>query len=164
MQDFAGDFAARPGGRIVAMAASAGGVRALGSILSRLPASFPAPVLVVQHRSEGHRDFLGEILAQRTRLAVRDAADGEPLRPGVVTVCPAGRHARLGADGVVCLTDGPKVNFSRPSADLLFQSVARFAGERAVGVVLTGRGRDGAAGAAEIRRRGGVVLAQDPAT
>jgi two-component system chemotaxis response regulator CheB len=163
MRLFSKDPGAAPGGRMVGIAASAGGLQALAAVLSCLPAEFPAPVLVVKHRTQDHPDFLAQILAQRTRMEVREARDRDPLHPGVVYLCPAGRQAGV-AGGVVRVDDGPAVNFTRPSADLLFESLAVSDGACAVGVVLTGRGRDGAAGAAAIRRRGGIVLAQDPAT
>lgn len=136
----------------------------LPSVLNRLPADFPAPVLVVQHRLAQRPELLEGILARRCRLAVCQARDGETVRGGVVYVCPPDRHVRVDPGGVLRVATGPRVNSLAGSADPLFTSLAECAGPRAVAVVLTGRGHDGAAGAAAIRRRGGLVLAQDPAT
>jgi two-component system chemotaxis response regulator CheB len=150
-------------GRIVGIAASAGGLDALIALVSRLPADFRAPVLMMRHQAGGVPGVLADILARHACMDVREARHGEALRGGVVYVCPAGRHVRV-EGGRVVLDDGPRVSFARPSADVLFASLARAAGPRAIAVVLTGRGRDGASGAAAIRRGGGLVLVQDPAT
>ncbi|HEX6037966.1 chemotaxis protein CheB [Longimicrobium sp.] len=149
---------------LVTVAASAGGLQALRALLGRLPEEFGAPMVVAQHRAPGAHGYLDRVLGAATRLRVHEARDGDVPRPGHVHVGPADQHVRVAADGVLRMDGGPRVNFARPSADPLFASVAAAYGARALGVVLTGRGRDGAAGAAEIRRRGGLVLAQDPAT
>jgi two-component system chemotaxis response regulator CheB len=149
---------------VVVVAASLGGPRALGEILERLPAEFPAPILVAQHVAAHSPGYLPEMLAQRSRLAVRHPAAGEPLRAGTVYLAPPGRHLLVAAGGRCAVSDGPRVSFARPAADLLFASAAEAFGARVLGVVLTGLLFDGAAGAAAIRAAGGVVLAQDPAT
>lgn len=149
---------------VVAVAASAGGLAALRELFAALPEDFGAPVVVAQHRSPRGPGYLEPLLRAATRLRVREARDGDALRPGCVYVCPADRHLRVAGGGIARMDDGPRVNFARPSADPLFASVAASFGARALAVVLTGRGRDGAAGAAQVRRRGGVVLVQDPAT
>jgi two-component system, chemotaxis family, protein-glutamate methylesterase/glutaminase len=148
---------------VVAVAASTGGLPALRALFAALPEEFAAPVVVVQHRASG-RSYLDHLLGASTSLCVREVRDGEAAAPGHVYLCPPDRHVRVDADGTLRVDDGPRVNFVRPSADPLFASAAAAFGARALGVVLTGRGRDGAAGAAEIRRRGGLVLVQDPAT
>jgi two-component system chemotaxis response regulator CheB len=139
-------------------------MQALGRVLARLPADFAAAVVVVQHRAPGHAGHLGGILSRRTALEVREARHGDELRAGAVYLAPADQHLRLDGAGRVALSAEARVHFTRPAADLLFHSVAERMGPRAVGVVLTGRGHDGAAGAAAIRRGGGVVLVQEPAT
>jgi two-component system chemotaxis response regulator CheB len=149
---------------VVAVAASAGGLQALRALFAGLPEDFAAPVVVVQHRAAHGRSYLDQVLGLSTRLGVREAWDGDALAPGNAYVCPPGRHLHVASGGTLRLDDGPPVNFARPSADPLFTSTAAAFGARALGVVLTGRGHDGAAGAAEIRRRGGMVLVQDPAT
>jgi two-component system chemotaxis response regulator CheB len=148
---------------VVALVASAGGLRALSEVLGALPARFNAAVVVLQHLQPGRQSLLGHILSQRTPLPVREAEDGTALRPGTVYVAPAGRHLRIGADRTLSLTDTPPVHFSRPSADVLLGSLAD-SGIPMIAVVLSGRGQDGAAGSLRVRLGGGTVLAQDRAT
>jgi two-component system chemotaxis response regulator CheB len=148
----------------VVIAASLGGREVLERLLGALPVDFPAPVLVVQHQDPRSPGYLPELLARRTRLLVRHAEAGERLRAATVYVAPPGRHLLVDPDGRCALSEGPRVSFARPSADRLFASAAAAFGARVLGVVLTGRLFDGTAGAAEIRRAGGVVLAQEPGT
>ena len=149
---------------VVAVASSAGGVTALSKMLSGLPASLPVPVLVVQHLDPRHDTVLAEILARRTRLTVKLAEHGELARPGVVHLAPPNRHLLVEGDGRLALTDSKLVHFVRPSADLLFESVAGAYGARAVGCVLTGTGVDGAMGVRAIKDRNGTVVIEDPET
>ena len=149
---------------IVAIAASWGGVAVLSHLLSALPADFAAPIVVVQHLNPKHRSQLDAVLGQRTRLAVCWAKDSVPLRPGTVFLAPPDCHVQVTPSRTLRLWQGPKVNFTRPAADPLFESVAAVSGARAIGVVLTGLGRDGARGAQAIKGAGGRVLVQDPAT
>lgn len=146
---------------VVALAASAGGLRALQRILGDLPPGFPAPILVAQHRSADLPDLLPDVLASRTRLRVKRAEQDEPPRPATVYVPPAGRHLVVQPNGTLCVSRTQRVRFVRPSADLLFESVAGRYGARAVAVVLSGRGEDGARGVRPIRELGGFVIAQD---
>ncbi|MDB5297226.1 MAG: CheB methylesterase, partial [Phycisphaerales bacterium] len=147
---------------VVAVAGSAGGYEALARMLPSLPAGFAAAVLVALHRSAHRPNFLVHLLGGVTTLAVKEAQDGDPLEPATVHVCPAGMH--LTADRTLRLVDAPRLNFVRPSADLMFGSVARAHGRRAVGVVLSGMGTDGAVGSRAIVDAGGTLIAQDPAT
>jgi two-component system, chemotaxis family, protein-glutamate methylesterase/glutaminase len=149
---------------VVALACSSGGLRALREILSALPPQFPIPIIVAQHRGDLKESYLPEILRASTSLTVRDAEHGERLAPGTVHLCPAGRHIQVTPAGTLRITDGPKINFVKPSADLLFQSLAETYGERAAVVVLTGNGIDGSRGAWAVRKAGGVVIAQDEAS
>jgi two-component system chemotaxis response regulator CheB len=151
------------GSRVVVMGASWGGLRALAEVLSALPADFPAPVLVAQHRAPAAADSLARALGNRCPLPVHEATDKEPLQPGHVYVAPGGYHLLVERDGVVLSTDEPE-RFSRPSIDVLFEAAADAFGSQAVGVILTGASDDGANGLARIRRRGGVAVVQDPAT
>jgi two-component system chemotaxis response regulator CheB len=148
----------------VLVAASAGGLSALTSVLSELPADFPAGVAIVQHIEPHHRSMLAEILGRSCALPVTQAADGQRFQPGVVYVAPPDHHLLVDADGSLSLTRTELVHFVRPSADLLFESGAASFGNRAVGVVLTGTGSDGSLGVEAIKRRGGTVIAQDEAT
>ncbi len=146
---------------IVAFAASAGGVFALAEVLARLPADFPAIILVVQHLDPRHRSPTPQVFGRRSKLPVHQATDGMEARPGHVYLAPPDRHLLITSDGTVSLTQTELVNFVRPSADLLFESVAAAYGERAIAVVLTGAGKDGSVGVTAIKKRGGTVIAQD---
>ncbi len=149
---------------IVALAASAGGLTALSRVLAALPASFPAPLVVVQHLDPRHRSLMAEILSRRTPLRVKQAEDGEQVGPATVYIAPPNRHLLVNSDGTLSLTQSQLVHFLRPSADLLFESVAASYGERAIAVVLTGTGNDGALGVKAIKKMEGTVIAQDEAT
>jgi two-component system chemotaxis response regulator CheB len=148
---------------LVVVGASLGGPRALATLLRGLPATFPAPIAVVQHIADGFTEGLASWLASESRLEVREARDGDVLRPGRVLLAPTGRHLLVG-DGAARLSDAPPVDTFKPSVTPLFQSAARAYGPRVCGVLLTGMGRDGAEGLKAIRTGGGPTLAQDEAT
>ncbi|XIG77415.1 chemotaxis protein CheB [Streptomyces sp. SGAir0957] len=147
---------------VIAVAASAGGIHGLATLLGGLDAELPVPVLVVQHLDPRHRTVLAEILGRRTDLDVKLAEQDEAARAGTVYIAPPDRHLLVGPDGTLTLTRTELVHFLRPSADLLFESVAGAYGPRAVAVVLTGTGNDGAMGVDAVKTRGGTVIAQDP--
>ena len=149
---------------IVAVAASAGGIKAVTYILGQLHPTFDATVVVVQHLDPRHRSLMPEIIGRRSNLPIREAADGVSVEPGHVYLAPPDRHLLINRDSTVSLTQTELVNFVRPSADLLFESVAASFGERAIAVVLTGSGKDGSLGVTAIKSRGGTVIAQDEAT
>ena len=145
--------------RLVVIATSAGGLNAVGRVLAALPVDFPAAIAVVQHRGLQHPELLLELLGKWTALPVRHARSGEPLEAGVVYVCPPGMH--MTAEHCVRLSGTPRINFVRPSADLMLRSAARTYGDRSVGVVLSGTGRDGAIGCLAIAQAGGTVIVQE---
>lgn len=147
---------------VIAIGASAGGLTALIEVLAPIPQGFPASILIVQHLHPRHKSLLAPLLANKTALHVKQAEHGEPLLPGVAYVAPPDEHLLIGP-GKVQLVHSQLVHFSRPSIDLLFESVAGTYGSRCIGVVLTGSGRDGAAGIRAIKEAGGTTLAQDPA-
>jgi two-component system chemotaxis response regulator CheB len=154
----------QPATRVVAIAASSGGLAAISEVLRTLPATLPAATLVLQHLAPDQRSHLAEILADRTALAVRQAAQSMRLEDGVVYVAPPGAHLMVGVDGRLVLSQLPLLNWCRPSADRLFASVGAKYGPQAIAVVLTGYGVDGAEGAQVLRRLGGIVLVQNDAT
>ncbi len=143
--------------------ASTGGPKALPEVLSRLPGSLPAAVLVVQHMPEGFTHSFAERLSWSTSLEVKEAEDGEDIRKGMVYLAPGNRHMTV-ADNKIMLDDGPKVNYVRPAVDVLMMSVAPIYGPRAVGVILTGMGSDGAEGMRHIKMNGGKTVVQDEDT
>ena len=147
---------------VVAIGVSHDGIVALQRVLGPLREDLQATILVVRHVSPTHISKLSRLLSRKIALPVKDAVAGEPLQPGVVYLAPPDLHLIV-SDGHVGLNAGPKVRFSRPSIDVLFDSVARVCGPRAVGVLLSGGGSDGAAGLAAIRRAGGATIVQDPA-
>jgi two-component system, chemotaxis family, protein-glutamate methylesterase/glutaminase len=149
---------------VVALASSAGGLNALSQILSVLPADFPAALVVVQHLDPRHRSLMADILSRRTPLTVKQAEEGDLLRAGTVAIAPPDQHLLVNPDGTLSLSHSQMVHFVRPSADLLFESVAASFKDRAIAVVLTGSGSDGAMGVRAIKKMGGTVIAQDAAT
>jgi two-component system chemotaxis response regulator CheB len=150
-------------GSVIGVCASTGGPRALEEVLVELPADFPVPVLVVQHMAEGFIDGLIHWLDQRAALPVQLARQDERARPGI-WFAPDDAHLVLDVSMRLTLDRETVEGPHRPSADMLLASIARVAGADAVGVVLTGMGRDGAAGAGAVRRAGGWVIAQDEAS
>lgn len=151
----------------VVVAASTGGPPVLEALLRSLGPRVAAPVLVVQHTAGGFAERLARSLSQRTGGSVRVPRGGEEAVPGEVWLAGRGRHLTVRRRGARCfleLTDEPDGNGCRPAADVLFTAAAREFGPEVVAVVLTGLGRDGAAGAVAVRRAGGTVVVQDPAT
>jgi two-component system chemotaxis response regulator CheB len=149
---------------VVAVAASAGGLRALERVFGDLPAGFPAPILVVLHLDRHHPSVLAQLLGRHTRMRVCEARDGAALEPGMIYIAPPDRHLEAAPDGRVGLTQGALVHYVRPAADRLFESAALAFGPRTIAVVLTGTGLDGATGVSAVKKRGGTVIAQDEAS
>ena len=146
---------------VVAMAASAGGIGALGQVLGHLPVDFGASIVVVQHLDPRHRSLMADILRRRTGLQVVQAREGDRIMPGSVYIAPPDRHLLVNPDGTLSLSQSELVHFVRPSADLLFESVAACSKDRAIAVVLTGTGSDGSMGTLAIKKMGGTVIVQD---
>jgi len=146
------------------LAASAGGLQALSTVLAGLPPTFPAAILVVQHLDRRHRSMMAEILSRRSLLKVKQAEQGEVVVRGTVYVAPPDEHLLVGPSGAISLSHAELVHFVRPSADLLFESVAASFREGAIAVVLSGTGIDGAMGVKAIKKMGGTVIAQDEAS
>jgi two-component system chemotaxis response regulator CheB len=148
---------------LVAIAASAGGLPALVTILAHLPHDFPLPIVIVQHLDPNHVSLLPHLLAHKSLLTVKRADHDDVIAPGVVYVAPPAHHLQIADDGRIALTQDDPVRFLRPCADRLFATAARVLGP-IIGVVLTGTGSDGADGAEAIKIAGGLVIAQDEAT
>ncbi|MFI5845214.1 chemotaxis protein CheB [Catenuloplanes sp. NPDC051500] len=147
---------------VVVVGASAGGVEALRALVRGLPADLPAAVLIVLHIPRGTPSALPVILTRAGPLTATAAVDGERILPGHIYVAPTDHHLLLLGDRVR-LSHGPAENGHRPAVCPLFRSVARSAGRRAIGVILSGARADGADGAYDLARRGGLVVTQDPA-
>jgi two-component system chemotaxis response regulator CheB len=147
---------------VVAMAASAGGINALSKILSELEATFPVPIVVVQHLDPRHRSLLAEILSRRTSMAVEQVSEAVRVQPGTVYIAPPDNHVLANADGTLSLSQSELVHFVRPSADLLFESVAGAYRDRVIAVVLTGTGADASMGVRAVKAVNGTVIVQDP--
>lgn len=148
---------------IVVMGASTGAIDALDRVLPTLPSTFEIPVVVVVHVPAQAPSLLVSLFAPRCALPVVEPNDKQTLERGIF-FAPPDYHLLVERSGVLSLSIDPPVNWSRPSIDVLFESAAEAYRERAVGVVLSGLGTDGALGASAIRRAGGRVFVQDPAT
>ncbi|MEV6925831.1 chemotaxis response regulator protein-glutamate methylesterase [Dactylosporangium sp. NPDC051485] len=152
--------------RVVAIGTSTGGTQALELVLTALP-PVRSGIVIVQHMPEKFTAAFAERLDGMCRMSVREAGNGDPVVAGTVLVAPGGRHLQLVGDGAhfrVKVSDGPPINRHRPSVDVLFRSVAKVAGPRALGVIMTGMGDDGARGLLEMRQAGARTVAQDEAT
>jgi two-component system chemotaxis response regulator CheB len=130
-------------------------------VLSALPEGFPASIVVVQHLDPRHRSLMADILRRRTAVKVKQAEEGERLNLATAYIAPPNRHLLVNADRTLSLSQSELVHFVRPSADLLFESVAASFKDRAIAVVLSGTGSDGSMGVEAIKKMGGTVIAQD---
>jgi two-component system chemotaxis response regulator CheB len=149
--------------KIIAIGASTGGTEAIKEVLCRLPADSPA-VVITQHMPAGFTKSFAERLNSLCKIIVKEAEHGERVLPGHAYIAPGGHHLALGRSGanyVVEISDEAPVNRHRPSVDVLFSSVALNAGANAIGVMLTGMGKDGAASMLELRNKGAFTIAQD---
>lgn len=148
----------------VVIGVSAGGIEALKVILSPLPASFPLPIAIVQHRDQRSDGFLAEYLDRLSGLVVSEAEDKEPLCPGHAYLAPAGYHLLIESDRSFSLSVDPRVNYSCPSIDVLFESAADAFADSLIGIILTGANADGARGLKTIKSHGGLTIVQNPQT
>ncbi len=154
----------RRGDSLVVIGASTGGPRALRQVLSDLPADLPAGVLVVQHMPTGFTRALAQRLDENCPLAVQEAEHDDRLARGRVLLAPGGSHLQLDRRGRVSLTQGPRRNGVRPAVDVTMESAATHYGPAVIGVVLTGMGADGTAGARRVKAAGGRVIVEDEST
>ncbi len=152
--------------KVVAIGASTGGTEAIRDILMGLPADLPG-IVIVQHMPQRFTKLFAERLNKLCAMDVREAADGDRVIYGHALIAPGNYHMlldRSGAEYYVKIKEGPQVNRHRPSVDVLFRSVARYAGKNAMGIILTGMGADGAAGLKEMKEAGALTMAQDERT
>lgn len=148
----------------VVIGVSMGGLNALKIILSALPANFPMAVIIVQHISANSDSIWVSLLNRTSKLHVKEAEEKEAILPGTVYVAPPGYHLLVEKNKTFSISADHRVNFARPSIDVLFDSAAEAYHEKLIGVVLTGANHDGAAGLAFIKKLGGFVIVQDPQT
>lgn len=152
--------------KLIAIGASTGGTQAITEVITQLPSSVPG-IVIVQHMPPVFTKSYAERLNTMARINVKEAEHGDRILRGTAFIAPGGRHMSIRRDGAMYyleLSDGPPVNYVKPAVDVLFRSVARFAGKNAVGIILTGMGEDGARGLKEMREHGALTLAQDEAS
>jgi two-component system chemotaxis response regulator CheB len=146
----------------VVIGASAGALEALSVILPALPADFALPLMIVVHMPPDRRSVLAELFQAKCRIAVREAEDKEPMRPGTAYFAPPDYHLLVETDKTLSLSDDEAVLYSRPSIDVLFESAADAYGRGLIGIVLSGANNDGAAGLKAVVDAGGVGIVQSP--
>jgi len=149
--------------KVIAIGASTGGTEAIKKVLTRMPRNSPG-IVIVQHMPAQFTTSFAERLDELCQLEVKEAQNGDTVTNGVALIAPGNYHMllkRSGARYYIDVKTGPLVHYQRPAADVLFKSVARFAGSNALGIILTGMGKDGAAGMLEMKKAGAVNIAQD---
>lgn len=144
------------------MGTSAGGLFALSAILQKLPADYPLPLLIVQHRAKDQKDLLEELLQSKCEIKIKQADEKEEIQAGCVYIAPPDYHLLIEKDETLSLSSDKLVRYSRPSIDVLFESAAIVFKDRLVGIMLTGANSDGAAGIEAVKKYGGLTIAQDP--
>ncbi len=152
--------------KVIAIGTSTGGTEALRTVLSTLPGNAPG-IVIVQHMPEQFTKAFADSLNQICEITVKEAADGDTVTPGKALIAPGNHHMLLKRSGAVYMVqvkDGPRINRHRPSVDVLFKSVAQYAGRNAVGVIMTGMGDDGARGLLEMKQAGALTIGQDEAS
>jgi two-component system chemotaxis response regulator CheB len=148
--------------KAIVIGASSGGLKAITAILSALPEDHKIPILIAQHLSPRSDNFWIQNLNNITKYKVKEADEKEPVVEGMVYIAPPNYHLLVEYDKTLSLSADQKVNFSRPSIDVLFESAADVYGENLIGILLTGSSRDGATGIVKIKDKGGITIAQDP--
>lgn len=149
---------------LVAIGSSTGGVKVLQEILKELPTGKGAAILIAHHITRDFEKDFFQWISRQTPYAIKTPKDGERICPDTIYVAPSDVHLCVGADGIIRLSKEPPVDGFRPSATKLFESVAKHSDSKCIGIVLSGMGRDGAAGLLEMAKIGGVTIAQDKKT
>ena len=150
--------------KIIVIGTSAGGMEALKNLLPVFPPAFPVPIVIVQHISSLSNGFMIQYLNSISSIRVKEAEEKETLSPGTVYFAPPNYHLMIEDDHTLSLTVEKKVNYARPSIDVLFESAVYTYGKDCIGVVLTGANSDGAYGLAQIKKAGGYTIVQSPET
>jgi len=150
--------------RAIVIGASAGGLYAIRDLLVPLPSDFRIPIIIVQHLSPTSENYMVEFLNKTTSLNIKEVDEKEPIKPNMVYIAPPNYHVLIEEDETFSLSADEKVNYSRPSIDVLFYSAADIYKNNLIGVVLTGANDDGARGLFAIRKNGGLGIVQTPAT
>ncbi len=148
----------------IVIGVSAGGMAALTKLLPALPKEYPFPIIVVQHLHPTQGDFLPKYFDKKCALTVKEADEKEPIQAGYIYFAPPNYHLLVEDNKTLALSIDPKINYSRPSVDVLFESAVDVYGSALIGIVLTGANNDGAAGLSLIKQRGGLAIVQDPRT
>ncbi|MES0447520.1 MAG: chemotaxis response regulator protein-glutamate methylesterase, partial [Desulfobacterales bacterium] len=164
--NIAGHLLSETTDKVIAIGASTGGTEALKKVLTQFPPTIPG-IVVVQHMPPKFTTTFSERLNQLSKIEVKEAKDGDSVNPGRALIAPGNYHMllrRSGAKYYVSVKNGPLVNRQRPSVDVLFQSISKYAGANAVGVIMTGMGSDGAKGLLEIRQAGARTIGQNEAS
>lgn len=146
----------------IVIGTSAGGLYALAALLGDLPADYPLPLVVVQHRAKDQKDLLEDVLQSKAKIRVRQADEKEAIAGGCVYVAPPDYHLLVEQDRSFSLSVEAQVRYSRPAIDVLFESAAEVYRQRLVGIILTGANDDGTEGMRAVRKYGGLTIAQDP--
>ena len=149
--------------KAVVIGTSAGGLQALKTLLPSLPATFPCPLMIVQHMSPHSDNYMVRMLDGLSAIRVKEADEKEPIVPGTAYIAPPDYHLLVEEDFTLSLSMEEKVNYSRPSIDVLFETAADAYGPYLLGIVLTGANADGADGLAYIKKKGGYIVVQQPA-
>jgi two-component system chemotaxis response regulator CheB len=150
--------------RVVVVASSTGGPRALTNLFDALPKAFPAAMLIVQHMPPGFTKSFAARLNACGTVPCKEAAAGDRVTPGMALLAPGGKHMAVGAGGEILLNEDPPLHGVRPAADVMFMTAAKAYGARCIGAVLTGMGKDGAEGAVRLRHAGAVVFGESEAS
>jgi len=150
--------------KLIIIAGSAGSLQVILDIISTIGRDLPLSVVIVIHRTVVFESGLEDLLSGRTRATIREVEEKDPIQPGTIYLAPADYHLLVEEDHTFSLDYSEKVNFSRPSIDVTFRSAADVYGEKLVCVLLSGGNADGAEGLSYVKEKGGVVVAQDPAT
>lgn len=148
--------------KAIVIGTSAGGLFVLSEILQKLPADYPVPVLIVQHRAKDQKELLEELLQSKCKIKIKQADEKEEIQPGHVYIAPPDYHLLVEGDETLSLSSDSHVSYSRPSIDVLFESAAIVFADKLIAIILTGANHDGAAGIKKVKKYKGLTIAQNP--